>query len=361
VASFTGVARPRRRGGTSTPIEDIGISGLEKSLLFKLVRGRGRDTQESEMSQQNDSTPSKAKKKLDPATTLQNSSTNKYTSKSLDHAIPGGLTEPDTWSVLVPIKPNGTRPPLFVVSGLGGEVLHFSKLAYCLGDDQPLYALQPQGLDGRSPFLTSIEDMAAAYIREIRLLQPEGLYCLAGYSFGGTVAFEMAQQLLAKGQKVGLLAMLDALEWRCLEKVRHSLRPRGRLAIYKARLDHIFFEQGGWDYLKRRLEAKSAKVAHRLAKLMGRNLPQRTETLEEINLSANSAYQPKVYPGVLTVFRFTGPDAPQIDDEFLGWGGLAAGGVDVYIVPGTHHDITIEANVRVLAQLLRECLHRQSP
>jgi acyl transferase domain-containing protein/thioesterase domain-containing protein len=267
--------------------------------------------------------------------------------------------EPKKWSALVPIQAQGSRPPLFVISGLGGNVLNFEKLAAHLGEDQPLYALQPQGLDGRKPFLTRVEDMAAYYIDEMRSVQASGPYSLAGYSFGGFVAFEMAQQLLARGERVGLLGLLDTIEWHYVEQIKESLRPRERFALYRSRLDNIFFGEDRWGYLKRRFTAKSSKLVYRLFKTLGRPLPQSVGTVEDINSFAAAMYKPQIYPGVLTIFRSTTREPLDGSDELLGWRGLAAGGIEVRDVPGTHHNMTREPNVRVLAQMLRQCLDGQ--
>src|SRR5713101_7462066 len=113
------------------------------------------------------------------------------------------------WSSLVAIKRNGSKPPFFCVHGLGGNVLEFSDLARRLDDDQPFYGLQSQGLDGKRPLLSSVEDMAAHYLKEMRELQPVGPYFIGGRSLGGTIAFEMACQLSAQDKEVGLLALLD--------------------------------------------------------------------------------------------------------------------------------------------------------
>ncbi len=113
------------------------------------------------------------------------------------------------WSPLVPIQPEGSRPPLFCIHGGGSQVLIYRNLAVRLGREQPLYGLQPVGLDGRQPGLERVEDMAATYLQAIRTRQPCGPYYLAGLSFGGVVAFEMAQQLRAQGQEVALLALFD--------------------------------------------------------------------------------------------------------------------------------------------------------
>jgi len=114
------------------------------------------------------------------------------------------------WSSLVAIKPNGSKPPFFCVHGLGGNVLEFYDLARRLGINQPFYGLQSQGLDGKQTLHTSLKEMAAHYIREMREVQPCGPYFIGGRSLGGIIAFETACQLRAQGQEVGLLALLDS-------------------------------------------------------------------------------------------------------------------------------------------------------
>src|SRR6202034_1148922 len=102
-----------------------------------------------------------------------------------------------------------SRQPLFLVHPAGGHVFPYIHLAQLLGPDQPCYGLQARGVEvGQDPH-TRIEDMAATYIQALQTVQPTGPYCLGGWSMGGVVAFEMAQQLQAQGQSVSLLAMLD--------------------------------------------------------------------------------------------------------------------------------------------------------
>ena len=113
-----------------------------------------------------------------------------------------------SWASLVPIQPAGSRKPLFCVHGAGGNVLLYRDLARHLGPDQPIYGLQSRGIDGGESYLTRFEDMAAHYINEIKTVQPEGPYNLAGYCLGGTLALEMAQQLEAKGEEVALPRVL---------------------------------------------------------------------------------------------------------------------------------------------------------
>ncbi len=111
------------------------------------------------------------------------------------------------WTSLVAIQGQGTRRPFFVVPGVGGNVLVFARLARLLGEDQPFYGLQAQGLDGKAKPHTRVEDMARHYVEEIRSVQPAGPYLLGGTCTGGLVAYEIAQQLTAQGESVRLAIM----------------------------------------------------------------------------------------------------------------------------------------------------------
>ena len=111
---------------------------------------------------------------------------------------------------LVALRLRGTKPPLYCVPSAGNPALQFRILTRYLGDDQPVFAFEPQGLDGRGPYLRSVDEMANSYIDAMRLHQPRGPYYLCGASFGGVVAFEMARRLVADGEEVRFLGLLDS-------------------------------------------------------------------------------------------------------------------------------------------------------
>ena len=104
-------------------------------------------------------------------------------------------------SALVLLRNGGSRPPLF----LHGASFELSRY---LGEDQPCYGIRPHGQDGRKAPAT-VEEMAADYLKQIRGVQPQGPYLIGGFSFGGLVAYEMAQQLRQSGQEVALLVLID--------------------------------------------------------------------------------------------------------------------------------------------------------
>ena len=265
---------------------------------------------------------------------------------------------PRPWSPLVPVQPKGSRLPLFVISGLGGNVIKFHTLGFHLGAEQPIYGLLPRGLDGNDSYHTCIEDMASDYVTAIRNKQPEGLYHVAGYSFGGIVAFEVAQQITAQGGKVGLLALFDTMEWHYSDRVDQSLRPAERFHVLKGHLQNIILSADRGSYIRSILGDRSRMIKSRLFRALGRSLPQKLDSIEEVNSHAATRYYPSVYPGKLTLFRSLDRTIQQGSDDFLGWGKFARGGVDVHHVPATHFNILQEPVVRVLAEKLQTCLAR---
>jgi thioesterase domain-containing protein/acyl carrier protein len=120
------------------------------------------------------------------------------------------LRDANAWSALIPIRTEGDGRPFFGVHGGAGTSMLYYPLARQLAPDRPLYAFQAVGLYGREPPQTSVGAMAARYIEEIRTVQPRGPYNLGGYCFGGLVAYEMAAQLRAAGDEVGVVAMFNA-------------------------------------------------------------------------------------------------------------------------------------------------------
>jgi amino acid adenylation domain-containing protein len=130
--------------------------------------------------------------------------------RSLAALVADSSAPPRDWKNLVAIKPSGTRTPLFAVTAGDGNVVGFGPLANHVSAEQPVYALQPSGLDGSSAIDRGIEAMAARCVEEMRSVQAHGPYLLAGRCNGATIAYEIAQRLHADGEEVALLAALDS-------------------------------------------------------------------------------------------------------------------------------------------------------
>jgi thioesterase domain-containing protein/acyl carrier protein len=250
--------------------------------------------------------------------------------------LPGS---PEAWHSLVTIHPGGVRPPLFCIHGESGNLLMYRSLAQHLGPDQPIYGLQPQGLDGKQAPLTRIEDMAARYIKEIQVIQPDGPYFLAGYCMGGTIALEMAQQLSGQGQRVDLLALLDTYNWKMMKRTfLHDLY----FTIQKwwFSCQHFFSMNSG-----KKLKSLQARY-HELSNESG---------LAECNRRAACAYVPKVYSGRMLHARPARQYARYNRPE-MAWDELVAGGLEVFCVPSHPAQLVEEPFVRDLATKLRSCI-----
>jgi aspartate racemase len=269
----------------------------------------------------------------------------------------GGWTSP--WKSLVPIQPHGVRPPVFAVPGVGGGVLGLNDLARALGVEQPFYGLQSVGLNGETEPLTRIEDVAAHFLSEIRALQPRGPYRLVGACMGGVVAYEMAQQLVAAGERVAVLALLET--WRPMAARGAPKLRSQRAAILRFVAERLLFHMRTlWQlepaerrtYVKARLTMLLDAVSARDAFRGDRSEIYRSR-VTQANLHAFRQYIARPYSGSLVVFSAEGRRSLTAQDGRLAWRELATGGIDTHTVPG--HDsgaILFEPHVRVLADRL---------
>jgi thioesterase domain-containing protein len=271
------------------------------------------------------------------------------------------------WSSLVPLKPDGSRPPVFAVHGGAGTVLLFNDLARSLDADQPMYALQAVGLYGDEPPLASVEEQAARYIEEIKSVQPEGPYVVGGYCYGGLVALEIANRLAAAGDEVPLLVMFNATsptyndmygaENQELDDAADDDRigegaPAGE-ALGSGLRRHWSAGEGGPLHRAgrvaraggRRVRAAVRGIYSRYIRTMvfelamkrGRTLPDSVREgiyFQLISARALHAYGPtaRPFPGRILVLRGEGLYAQ--DD--LGWSSFAGGGIESVAIPGRH-------------------------
>ena len=269
-------------------------------------------------------------------------------------------------SCLVAIQPNGSKRPLFLVHPAGGHVFPYVHLAGRLGFDQPCYGLQARGLEQEQEPHTRIEDMATHYINALRTVQPAGPYHLGGWSMGGVIAFEMAQQLHAQGQEVDFLALLDArvptsddsfegenFEARLLaDFIRYfglSLEPR-----------ELVVDAPNDELLSRVLE--HAKAAGLVPSDVDASQARPFVELCKADFRATRNYAMRRYPGRVTLFKAAQELAVPTADPTLGWSIWAAGGVEVHVASGNHATMVYNPHVESLAEAIKTCLSQaQSP
>ncbi len=272
------------------------------------------------------------------------------------------------WSELVPIQPNGHRPPLFLVHGLVGNVLNYYGLRHHVSHEQPVYGLQAEGLSSGRASYFSIPDMASHYVQLIRSVQPSGPYFLGGFSAGGLVAFEMAHQFVAAGEQVKFLALLDSSidvvggHW---FKTFTSERAKNR-TIRALRVNFLMMRRDGF-FKFAHAKAVNMSVnfrimlwllAARIASKAGAGKTAqepRFLTVREAFTRAIRTYNPAPYLGSAVLFRTHDSDLEN-PDRSNGWENYIHGQLDIHDVDGDHNNIFYEPHIGRLADQLVDAL-----
>lgn len=264
---------------------------------------------------------------------------------------------PRGWSPLVAIcRGAAGRTPLFCVHGAGGNVLNFKVISDRLGPEQPFYGLQAQGVDGRLPPLPTVEAMAAQYVEAIRTVDPAGPYRLAGYSGGGVIAYEMAQQLVRAGATVETILMIDTLSPTAASRKVPLLQK-----LWLKRHWSLAFALG-WPSRRRRARMMQRSYQLALEKLArGEPLPPE---LVDFHLfrnftDAQAQYRPQPYDGEVVLFKavqaetlylFAGP--------WLGWDEHVAGDIRLTEIAGSHFSMMSEPGISEVIEAFRHELAR---
>jgi thioesterase domain-containing protein len=267
------------------------------------------------------------------------------------------------WKPLVSLQPGGTRTPLFCIHMHNGNIYRWKVLEKYLPSDQPIYAVQPRGLDEKQKPHRNIEEMAKYYIEIIREIQPHGPYNIAGLCFGGMVVFEMALQLQSAGEKVSLAAMVN------------NYAPLENQSYYRMRKEFEGFMKMGFgeklNYalqknlnLGKKIKTKALNILHKSSD----DKPAVTDPIQEdirfIHTLALMNYNPKqIYNGDLFIIRTGGPvEDSEFYDESLGWKRLVKGKVEIVQVEGSDNDTIIEEQQynSQLASLLKNKLNQVS-
>jgi thioesterase domain-containing protein len=264
-------------------------------------------------------------------------------------------------SLVVPFQTGGSNPPCFL-HGVSFELSRY------LGLDQPSYGLVPYGHDGRQAPNT-VEEMAANYLNEIRAVQPKGPYFIGGYSFGGIVAFEMAQQLHRQGQSVGLLVLLDPTPPSGIDSIVATV-PQSPSSKSKDYLDEFvhhlqnlkqlsltqqaryILDRLKWrgDQIRKGIKMMVCKLHH----YTGFRVPPglRMFYFTEVSQMATRRYIPKPYPGRLVLLK----SQDGVDNSQAIWNRLTCGGVEFHQLPGKHFDPIRGLFVKDWGKQLKNCL-----
>ncbi len=284
-----------------------------------------------------------------------------------------------------PIQPNGSKPRFFFFYGLGGIPLELRKFTDYLGLDQPVYGWEP---DVKAVLEhTRIEDMAVQCVKDLRIVQPEGPYFIGGYCTGGTIAFEVAQQLQTQGQKVATLAIfehgfsnldhfknakfpkIDALLdsfWNKVYLLSDFLKESPQEQFHRLQLKLDTFKQKiiGSKLKASKNKMNSSEIAGTVENI-DRILAAIPEELHETHskffnnqIRATRSYVPQFYAGRVTFFLSRRWSFSRFYNNIKKiWTKVAAGGVEIILLP-TSHEMFKEPHIQVSAEKLRDCLNK---
>lgn len=269
-----------------------------------------------------------------------------------------------TWDALVPIKPHGTKMPIYIIHGSGLHVLLFNVLAIHMDPDQPIYGLQAKGINSTDEPYDNIEEMAAYYIDAILKKNPEGPYALAGYSFGGLIAYEVSKQLIERGKKVKLLAMFDTYADQSYHHRPWPVRTwYSTVSLIKDRLFVLtLLRENPWEtvYFKgKSMKRKLYKLYHktRHSENNGSALNDNYYRVQKTNHIAARKYRLVPMLMQIDVFRAKKRSYYMDDFEFLGWKPFALKGVNVHDIPGDHFSLFSSPNDKEFARVLQKVLN----
>ncbi|HEY9738389.1 MAG TPA: thioesterase domain-containing protein, partial [Trichocoleus sp.] len=258
-------------------------------------------------------------------------------------------TAPQEMRSLVPIQKGQGKPPLFCMHTRTGQVFEYYPLAQQLAPEQPVYGLQAPQVGGKAVFHASIEQMATPYLEEIRARQPQGPYFLCGYSFGGLIAYEVAQQLMEQGQTIELLALIDTYN-----TSQRWFQPLSRAGKVRQHLRNL--QQLGWHNTLSYFQGRAAFK------------PIPDDNIQSLFLQANdrceqlaAAYKPQPYSGRVLLFKASQQPTRDfmrstITDPSLGWRALVPAGLEIQELPCDHFSLLKEPALNTLAAQLQAAL-----
>jgi amino acid adenylation domain-containing protein len=281
-------------------------------------------------------------------------------------ALLRGEKENNTHFLIVPIQPHGTKPPLFFIHGVGGGTLWgYSNLSKYFESDQPVYAFKSRGTEGLEEF-KSIEEMAAAYISQLKIFQPQGPYYLSGYCFGGNIAFEMARQLQQNNDSVAFLGLMNcaapnssythfdyslSFYFKFFQNATYWLRYMMNWESEQRR-NFVIWKLRNWN---RKLRSKMRLTPKEDASVDVEDLvdltlyPEEQKKLWSAHLRALLEYKPKQYKGKVLLFRSPGHPLFCSFDLNNGWSEYCTE-LSLIEIPGAHETILKEPFVSSLAK-----------
>jgi thioesterase domain-containing protein/acyl carrier protein len=254
-------------------------------------------------------------------------------------------------SSIIMFQSGGSRPPLFLFPGQHGDSFYFRNLACRLGNERPVYGLELVLSGTKTTPSIRMEQTAAGCLREILELQPAGPYFLAGHSYGGMLAFEIAQQLTRSGQTVAFLGLFDTF---APGSYPHAEVPE-RVNIHRQNLRQLSWVER-LNYGLKRVKSLAGRILSSSSLLYtAERLKMLPKDIGWINQTAYSRYRPDLFPGKVTLFRVYERPAYVRSDLTAGWKDYAAD-LEIIDVPGTHATLLGEPHIERLALEMKKCV-----
>jgi len=268
---------------------------------------------------------------------------------------------------IVPLQPRGQRVPVFAVPGHNGNVFSYRFLAQHLGDDQPFFGLQPPGVDGQSEPLTRVEELAAYFAAQIRAFRPDGPYAIAGHCAGGTIAFELARQLVQQGAVITFLALFSSpypTWFRRLPQLRQRLAQRAEWVSKHVRTLASLSNEERRRYItaklaERRRQREEQRDASHLAAPPPDPMLVRRARVEAATIVALRRYTPHHFAGRVGLF-LPNKEWLRPGNAALRWRRVARDTEEYCGPEGCEgHVMLHEPHVHAIAELFQHCSRQQ--
>ena len=274
----------------------------------------------------------------------------------------------DASNTFVPIRPGDSRTPLFLIHDVNGDVIRYEQLARHFPVGQAVYAIEPLGLRGMTTDY-SVPDMARHYVEQIRERQPQGPYFVAGHSFGGSITYEIACQLAALGETMGVVGLFDtyqdnvaagdellqATRYRKSKSLMLKLLAghiyrlivgKNRIGYFSEKKNVLFFR------IRNKLTRSRYRLAYKLHSKYGWAMPPQLNDVKEANWIASDHFRPTDYSGTVVLFRALDRIKTDPPDSSRVWKRLVGKGLLIKEVPGDHNSILNEPGAQILAEHL---------
>lgn len=263
---------------------------------------------------------------------------------------------------IVPLQPRGNRTPVFAVAGHNGDVFCYRFFAQHLGEDQPLYGLEPPGCDGQSEPLTRIEDIAAYFAGQIRAFLPDRHCIIAGFCAGGMIAFELARQLQQARAAVRFLALFGAPYpevYRWLPQLRHRFWLEIERVVRHTRALATLSSGERRSYIAERLRNIRTQQITERPEVSDSVLALRAR-VERATIAAARRYTPGHLAGRVSLF-LPCQEWVRSGNEPLRWRAVAQHTEEYFGPDGCNPDIMLrEPHAATFARLFRQCCARSA-